>query len=123
MYQGDFICTYKLHAREDQPEMYRIQLLQAFDMSKWDDEAMEKATKSIFDCVGSHPDIKSILDHAKLSKCCQSVIMLVDSKDFTIFKTLFQYELFDLFHRCICDIISRNQVDPVHRDMLFKAME
>lgn len=123
MYHTDFICTYKLHAAEDQPEMYRIQLLQAFDMIKWDNEAMDKATKALFDEVKAHPDVQRILEKARASKCCESVIMLVDSDDFTIFTTLFQYDLFDLFHRSLCDIFSRKTVDPVHIDMLFKAME
>lgn len=123
MYQHDFICTYKLHSPEDQPEMYRIQLLQAFELSAWDNEAMDKGTKEIFDRVGSHPDVKAIIDKARKSKCCESVIMLVDSNDFTIFTTLFQYDLFDLLHRCICDVLSRKGVNPTHRDMLLKAME
>lgn len=123
MYRSDFICTYKLHAAEDQSEMYRIQLLQAFDMILWNDDAMKKSTRVLFDELGARSDIQRILEKARVSKCCEPIILLVDSDDFTIFAALFQYELFDLFHRCLCDIFSRKTVDPVHMDMLWKAME
>ena len=113
MYQNDFVCTYKLHSPEDRPNMYRIQLLQAFGLTTWDNELMDKGTKEIFDRV----------DKARMSKCCESVIMLIDSEDYTIFTILFQYDLFDIFHRCICDVLSCKGVDAVHRDMLFNAME
>lgn len=123
MYQTDFICTYKLHSSEDQPEMYRIQLLQAFDLVKWDNNEVNKRLALLFNDIGSHSNIKEIINKAKVSKCCESVITLVDSEAFTIFTTLFQFETFDLFHRCICDIYSRKNVDDIHRDMLLKAME
>ena len=123
MYQSDFICTYKLHSKEDQADMYRIQLLQAFDVMKWDDTAIDTSVKTLFEQIGKHKDIQRILQRAKTSKCCESVVMLVDSEDYTIFSNLFQYDLFDLFHRCICDVVSRKRVDPIHMEMLFKAME
>ena len=123
MYQTDFVCTYKIHSPEDQPDMYRIQLLQAFNMTKWDDANMNRSTLELFQKIGTHSDIREILEKARKSKCCESIIDLIDNNDYTLFMNLFQYELFHLFHRCICDIFSQNKVTVAHKNMLFEAMK
>lgn len=124
VYQTDFVCTYKLHASEDQHDMYRIQLLQAFDLIKYDDDALTKRTRAVFEQVGAHEDVQAILDKARVSPSCDSVVTLVGHDDFTMFSALFQFALFDLVHRCLCDVLSpKGRVDPVHREMLFKALE
>lgn len=103
--------------------MYRIQLLQAFGFTQWDEAAMDNALRALFDCVGGHPDITALLNKAKVGRSCEAVCMLIDSDDYTIFTNLFQFDLFDIFHRCVCDVITVGKVAPAHSGMLEKAME
>ena len=42
MYCTDFMCTYRSHEDTDTDHLYRMQLLQALHLSKWDDETVEE---------------------------------------------------------------------------------
>ena len=46
MYQTDFICTYKLMEDEfSRNQMYRTQLVQAFNLEECDEDIINKITK------------------------------------------------------------------------------
>ena len=48
MYQTDFICTYKnIDDSSEQEDLYRIQLLQAFDIDMWDDDEVNSYNRKI----------------------------------------------------------------------------
>ena len=49
MYQTDFICTYKLMDEEfSRNQLYRIQLMQAFNLEECDDDIVNKIIKSLY---------------------------------------------------------------------------
>ena len=49
MYQTDFICTYKLMEDEfSRNQLYRIQVVQAFNLEVCDDDIVNKIIKSFF---------------------------------------------------------------------------
>ena len=38
MYNTEFVCTYKQHDEDEKDDMYRIQLLQVYNLDRWDDD-------------------------------------------------------------------------------------
>ena len=60
MYNTDFVCTYKLHEEEDQDDMYRVQLLQAYNLEKWDDKIINNTMTTLFNNYNTNADFKEI---------------------------------------------------------------
>ena len=125
-YQTDFICTYKLMDEEFTDDLYQIQLLQAFNLDKWDDalinnlcyelyillmkpetifrDIIEKGKqnrdiKNIYDSIIQEEHAKNGDDHTKGEEHAKGE----DEHDSIIFALLFTYDFFDLFHKCICE--------------------
>lgn len=125
MYQTDFICTYKLMDEEFTDDLYKIQLLQAFNLEKWDDALINNLCyelyillmkpdtifRDIIEKGKQNRDIKNIYDsiiqeehtkqddHTKGEEHAKGE----DDHDSIIFALLFTYDFFDLFHKCICE--------------------
>jgi len=116
MYQADFICTYKLMENElDQEDLYRIQLLQAFDLNEWDDEAINAIILDLYARV-SH-EFKEIFEKARRNETILEMLAFfklsgekrLEENDI-IFKLLFKFEYFDLLHRCIVDFLLNQTI-------------
>lgn len=120
MYNINFLCTYKLHSTEDQVDMYRIQYLQAIEQSKWDDEEVELKMKNLFDKI--HLEMSVIIDKARKSQEVASLLTIMGDDDFTVFKTLFRFETFDLTHRCVCDVLNHGMVSHENAEVLMNAL-
>jgi hypothetical protein len=116
MYQADFICTYKLMENElDQEDLYRIQLLQAFNLNEWDDEAINAIILDLYARV-SH-EFKEIFEKARRNETILEMLAFfklsgekrLEENDI-IFKLLFKFEYFDLLHRCIVDFLLNQTI-------------
>jgi len=113
MYQADFICTYKLmDSPEDQEMMYKIQLLQAFDLEEWDDEKVHTILEELYNEIIGVPSLQVILDKISKVEALQPIIEMTphktkSEKDQVLFSLLFQYEYFDLFHNCVIDFTQQ----------------
>ena len=116
MYQADFICTYKLMENElDQEDLYRIQLLQAFDLNDWDDEAINAIILDLYARVSS--EFKEIFEKARRNETILEMLAFfklsgekrLEENDI-IFKLLFKFEYFDLLHRCIVDFLLKQTI-------------
>jgi hypothetical protein len=116
MYQADFICTYKLMENElDQEDLYRIQLLQAFNLNEWDDEAINAIILDLYARV-SH-EFKEIFEKARRNETILEMLEFfklsgekrLEENDI-IFKLLFKFEYFDLLHRCIVDFLLNQTI-------------
>ena len=128
MYQSDFICTYKLmDSPEDQENLYRIQLQQAFNLDQWDDAKINSILDDMLSNLSSSEDFKNIFNKAKENKNIVEVLtntgLLDDDNDDIIFKMLFTYDYFDLVHWCLCDYLTRKTVRPVHLANLINALQ
>jgi hypothetical protein len=117
MYQADFICTYKLMDNEnDQEQMYRIQLLQAFDLNEWNDEKINGLIAELYAELSNVAEFNDIFKKARQNA---TIIEMLDifqlsgeerlEENDIIFKLLFKYEYFDLLHRCIVDYFANNK--------------
>ena len=76
MYQTDFICTYKfMDDTNDQEQMYRIQILQAFDLNEWDDDHINNIIMELYTTFANVDEFKEIFKKARANK---SVMEMLD---------------------------------------------
>jgi hypothetical protein len=130
MYQTDFVCTYKLmESPEEEEELYRIQLLQAFNIERWDnqfdDKVINDMIENLHSILSKCDDFQTIINKARQSKEIVEVLTragLSTDDDNIIFKMLFIFEYFDLLHRCICDYFSSGSILPAHLDRLLNVL-
>jgi len=126
MYQADFICTYKfMDTPADQEQLYKIQLLQAFDLTVWNDVTVDGILTELYASMKNDKNLQHIL--SKLSQLETLKEILNKTEDYgtnsdgtntdgtntdgtntefnnmMLFTWLFQYDFFDLFHMCIVD--------------------
>jgi hypothetical protein len=130
MYQADFICTYKFMDDEtDQEQLYRIQLLQAFDLNEWNDLKINTNIQELYADVGDRPEFKTIFSKARENK---SIIEMLDlfllsgeknlEQNDIVFKLLFKFEYFDLLHRCLVDYLLNHTINEKYTTQLLNAL-
>ena len=128
MYQADFICTYKLMDNpNDQEQLYRIQLLQAFNLNKWDDEKINRTIADLYMVLNNI--LKEVFIKARLNKNIMEMLdflklrgeIRLDENDI-IFSLLFKFEYFDLLHRCIVDYLINYTIAEKYIQNLLKAL-
>jgi hypothetical protein len=125
-YQADFICTYKfMENEEDQEQLYRIQLLQAFDLNEWNDEIINAKMEELYQTVAN--EFKTIFIKARENKNINQILSIfklngeMEDNDI-IFKALFNYDYFDLIHRCLVDYFLNNTINSIYLDNLINAL-
>ena len=118
MYSSDFLCTYKLLQGDDQDDMYRLQFLQAFQLEKWDDIEIEKKTKLLYETIKKKSAIEDIIKKLKQSDKFKFIVRLVGDDEYSTFKILFMFELFDLAHKCFCDILNNGIINIDNKNIL-----
>ena len=139
MYQADFVCTYKLFDdidENDQEQLYRIQLLQAFDLTQWNDDKINKIIEELYSSISLSGVFNTVFIKAKQNqtisellevyKLCNTEIetdkiAILDENDI-VFKLLFKFEYFDLTHRCIIDYLIHNSVDEKYLNKLLSVL-
>jgi len=122
MYQTNIICNYKQHDNDDQEDMYRIQFLQIFELDIWDDIIINEISNDMYNKVKTNTDIISIINSAKKSDKLTTIKQFIGDDDITIFKGLFQYDLLDLFHLCLCDLVNSNEITTINKDNLINNL-
>ena len=139
MYQADFVCTYKLFDdidENDREQMYRIQLLQAFDLTLWNDDIINKVIEELYSSISLSGVFKDVFTKARRNKDISELlniynasnteietdkIAILDENDI-IFKILFKFEYFDLTHRCIIDYLINNSIDDIYLNKLLSEL-
>jgi len=102
--------------------MYRIQFLQIFDLDIWDDNIINEISNDMYNKVKTNTDIISIINSAKKSDKLTTIKQFIGDDDITIFKGLFQYDLLDLFHLCLCDLVNSNEITTINKDNLINNL-
>jgi hypothetical protein len=132
-YQTDFICTYKLMDEEFTDDLYQIQLLQAFNLEKWDDALINNLCYELYILL-MKPDtiFRDIIEKGKQNRDIKNIYDSIlgdngdngeehakngddhtkgeDDHDSIIFALLFTYDFFDLFHKCICEYFRNGAI-------------
>ncbi len=102
---------------EDKEYLYKIQMLQAFNLEEWNDKAIEQIMNDLFLKVKENEQFRFILEAAKISPKLGMMLTLAYQQqeqenkiDAYIFIMLFNYDYFDMFHRCICEHINEGRI-------------
>ena len=96
--QLNHLCTYKLITEDDEEEiglremLYKIQLLQTFNMEEFDEETINKKIDHLFNSIKDEEFIKNIFEKHPYKGTIYNDL---------IFRTLFSYDYLDLFHKCL----------------------
>ena len=127
IYNYDFVCTYKLmDTPEEQEQLFRIQLLQTFDLQVWNEKQINDTIIELFNKLILNTDFKKIIEKAKENKELIelfNLLEIVESDDDLIFTMLFKYEYFDLLHSCIADVLMHGAVHPTHLTNFLDALK
>jgi len=107
-YKSDFICTYKL--LEDDEEgvshlCYQTQLLQALNMTKFDDFIITKNIEAVYFFIKDCSEIVGLLIVLKEKYKNSSMAFFIEN-EIALFQLLFSYDYFDIFHKCLCNYIK-----------------
>ena len=107
--QLDLICTYKLMTEDEEEEigikqmLYQFQLLQAFRMTDYNDSEINNKMQTLYQQLKNVEFVKILIQknpHTNYFK----------EEEELIFRTLFSYDYFDLFHKCLY-YHSKNESD------------
>jgi hypothetical protein len=111
MYQADFICTYKfMDTTEEQDQLYKLQLLQAFGTDEWDDDVIATTLEELYAELNEDIQLQAILLQLSNVGALQMLIENESDSQFVLFKLLFQYEYFDLFHKCVIEFREKKTI-------------
>ena len=108
MYNTNFICTYQLIKENDiSDELYRCQFLQACNLNNWNGTQINDIIHYLEHLTKSH----STFQKALLHPCIQHNFLF-----------LLSYPYFHITHRCLCDLISKQDIDECHTLSLFNEL-
>ncbi len=105
-YNTEFLCTYKnLDEEYYQNSCYQIQILQALNISKYDDTIVSNHIEKIYYFLQNYYEIDIILLALKEKYKNSSISFFIENSNSALFQMLFSYDYFDIFHKCLCHYI------------------
>jgi len=117
VYQTDFLCTYKLVDDNYTDYLYKIQLMQAFNINTWDDIIVNNVCNKLYETLIKNEMFRDIVEKASKTKDIKEIYDYITShenihneKQKIIFSLLFKYEYFDLIHHCIIEQFNNGYV-------------
>jgi hypothetical protein len=108
-----------MDTEEEQDNLYRIQLLQAFGLDEWDDDVINSAIYELYESMKIDENLQNILLNVSKIEALQNLFEMsfgyIDhdqevDKNIIFITVLFQYDYFYLFHRCIYDFITTKTI-------------
>ncbi len=108
-YNYELILTYKMFNKEEDSNLcYQIQLLQAFNMLKYDDFILQKNIESIYELLKNDNNINEILVIISEKMKTYELFNLINQneKNIFLFQLLFSYNYFETFHKCFINYIN-----------------
>uniref|UniRef100_A0A6C0CQ98 Uncharacterized protein n=1 Tax=viral metagenome TaxID=1070528 RepID=A0A6C0CQ98_9ZZZZ len=122
-YDTSFICTYKKSDDDISDDLYRSQFLQAFKLKTFDDNLITEKTDKLFHIMEKH--LTKVFTHMKEGNTKFSHMLLFMGEHLNnanLFRVFFVYDVFDIFHRCICDVNDNNKVSDKHYSLFKNAV-
>ncbi len=113
---------------EEQKILYQIQLLQAFDVIKWNDDIIREKVASVYETMKSSQEFRALILYAKVklsTKELKDMLLLADDAeidDFIIFQLLFQYDYFDRVHTCISEYLNKGALSEITANNLVNIL-
>jgi len=114
-YNNEFLCTYKnLDEEYYQNSGYQIQILQALNISKYDDTIVSNHIEKIYYFLQNYYEIDIILLALKEKYKNSSISFFIENSNSALFQMLFSYDYFDIFHKCLSHYLrdKRLKVEP-----------
>ena len=113
-YNSGFITTYKSFDQNYYSDLcYKIQLLQAFNMIKYDEFMLQQNIQKTYYVLREEEKIQKIMSILSQNNK-QLEIFKAFSKDFNkeaedlfYFQILFSFDYFDLFHKFLCNFLKK----------------
>lgn len=108
-YNSELVLTYKMFKNEEDSNLcYQIQLLQAFNMLKYDDFIIQKNIESIYEVLKNNETIKTLLLIISEKMKSYELFSSIDEngKNIFLFQLLFSYNYFETFHKCFINYIN-----------------
>ena len=111
-YDVKMICTYPEIDDELQDDLYRVQFLQVFKLSEWEDNVINNKIEKIFNILNTDNNINldNILNIISESENYKSLMLLFGDDKLCQFKLLFGFDLFSIFHKCLCDYFNNGSI-------------
>jgi len=108
-YNTEFICTYKSFEDDMSDICYHAQLLQAFNLSKYNPEQVISLTDELYDELRENKEIRDILNILSTKPQFVEIFANENTLDNVfIFQLLLSYDYFDLFHRSLIDYYNNS---------------
>lgn len=82
---------------EDQNDLYRIQLMQAFNMREYDNDILTSEIAFLFNQIKNCPEFIEACAIHPLPPDCSNELKIC---------ALFSFHTFDIFHQCIIDFFT-----------------
>ena len=106
-YNYEFLCTYKSLDEDYYRNLcYQIQLLQAFNMNKYEDFILSKNIEKLYYCLKDYYEIDIILLSLKENYKNTNMAFFIENNVLALFQLLLSYEYFDIFHKCLINYIK-----------------
>jgi hypothetical protein len=113
-----------------QDYLYKIQLLQACGLDKWYDDKVNIVISDTFNKIVDIDVFREIIDKAKKNnKINTSLLNIINNEIISdtqlnklVFELLFNYDFFDLLHRCLCEQLTNSRVCDYTRDLLLNNL-
>ena len=118
-YNSELVLTYKMFNNENDCNLcYQIQLLQAFNMLKYDDFILQKNIESIYELIKNNNNIKEILVIISEKMKTYELFTLANENDKNIFlfQLFFSYNYFETFHKCFINYINDLKKNTLKED-------
>jgi hypothetical protein len=114
-YNNEFLCTYKsLDEEYYQTLCYQIQILQALNISKYDEVIISNHIEKIYYFLQNYYEIDSILLALKEKYKNTSIALVIENNNSALFQMLFSYDYFDIFHKCLSHyLIAKKKANEV----------
>ena len=110
-YNSEFLCTYKnLDEEYYQHLCYQIQILQALNISKYDETIISNHIEKIFYFLHNYYEIDIILLVLKEKYKNSSISFIIENNNSALFQLLFSYDYFDIFHKGFSRYLSDKRI-------------
>tara|TARA_B100000242_G_C42969398_1_gene449768 strand:- start:37 stop:456 length:420 start_codon:yes stop_codon:yes gene_type:complete len=108
-YNLDFLCTYKEFDDNYYANLcYQIQLLQSFNMSKYDEFIINNNIEKTYLYLRDNEEIKKIINI--LSKKHGEILLMCGNnkelENIVLFQLLFSFDYFEIFHKCLVNFLK-----------------
>lgn len=127
-YITDFVCTYKnIEDTNESNILFRSQYLQAFNLDFFDINVINEICEKLFNLMQKHQEDKlnnllAILYNKHAIQLLPFSFKKNTYSNLFTFQILFSYDYFDLFHKCLIDLINNNFISDNNYSNLINLM-